>query len=499
MREGCSIFDTSSYTQHALEIWSQIQKEIFSDSDDEIKNESLRTLTTIINKISQSNEERFTSILKDISITVKGNLLPGSKLFEPSANILLYVALASQECATYMMKEVIPLLTNTFNIITPSAKKAIILKTVIPFVKAYLNQCNEVNLTEYEELETVPILCLKASMEEESSLKATGFDGLSDLVENLPLPIRMSVYRYLHKIIIIPQEQNVRISVLNCFKNLSTIYQDEINEYVLYKTKINDPCQLDLYLNALNVIANLNYFKDIVSDTLLYYAAENIHLAVVAVKNLKQLLEKESKNIAIIETFLQKRTVKKFVNYAITEDIINRNSNHELLLYIASILKILIGSQRCEIQSNIIKQQLHIIDNFKEKSEEVYVFLLDGLLSRFRKAVPLDHNILDMLTTISLTNKNDLVRDIATQLLANLINKQAEGEHLNHCLDIIKKHCLKTINSSKSNVIVTLSWITKALVMRNHFQGNLWTELVRIHPRTSYSLSETVIKFIVFV
>lgn len=396
--------------------------------------ECLNTLTTVINKISQSEKENFISVLNNITSTLKGNLLPDSKLFQPSISILFHTALGSQESSLYITKEIVPLLTNTFVISHDPTQKATLLKALVQIIKAYLKYCNEKNDVKNNHFHTVPLLCLKASVETDNNLRLTGFESLTDLAEILSVDVRLSLYKHLHDVIKTePESTDVRISVLNCLKKFSIIYPDEIREHVLYMPKLIDHSFLNLYLNALCAVAHLSYFKEIVTDCLLTYSVDEVALATIAQKNIKYLLKRECNNVGLLEIFIQKKTINKLIEYSLMNISTNNDSIIELFQCTSSILKILIGCQDSNIQNETISCQINVIKS-SEHSEELYVLLLDGILSRARKGLLLDSSMLKFLTKTSITNNNIVIRDVSTQLLANLINKHPDGNYYVLCL-----------------------------------------------------------------
>lgn len=368
------------------------------------------------------------SILNNITTTLKGNLLPESKLFQPSISILLHTALGSQESSVYIVKEIVPLLTNTFAISPNPTQKAVLLKTLLEFVKTHLKHNNEKIFINNDHLDTVPLLCLKASTETENNLCSAGFESLADLVEILSLNVRLSLYKHLHIVIVEQKSTEIRAAILKCFKNVSVLYPNEVVDNVLYKCKITDPSALYLYLDALCVIADIEYFREIVTDYLILYSVDDLEFAVIAVKNIKKLLEREYSNKELLNKFIQKGIITKFVEFAITNVHCNNDLIFELLVHVSSVLKILIGSQDYELQNEIISCQINVISSY-EHFEELYLLLLDGLISRVRNGLSPDSRMLVFLTKNSVVNHNILIRDISVQLLANLINKYPNGNY----------------------------------------------------------------------
>ncbi|KAJ8911611.1 hypothetical protein NQ315_015945 [Exocentrus adspersus] len=486
LRDGCMVFSPSSYYTHSTEILFQLQKEVFSDKDNIIKIDCLNTLTAVINKVSQCEENYDYAALNNIVTTLKGNLLPNSKLFQPSVDILLHIAAASEQSSIYVLKKIVPLLVNTYSILSNSSEKVIILKALTQFIKAHIRYGN--NLSKSDEFSTVSMICLKACTEIDEELRSTGFDSIANLAELLPEDTRIVLYKCLQNIIMKPEPAYVRVSILKCLKTFSNHYPAEINNNVLQKAKIGDKTSLNLYLNSICSIAGIKYFRDIVTDSLINYDVCDIELSIVSLKNMEQLL-KETYDVELLQVLLQKQAVNKLVEYAL-KTMHYDNDYTELLVYISNVLKMVIGPQDYEIQSNLINYQTNRIDSCRERSEELYMFLMDGLTSRVRKGLSPDCKIIVLFTKISITNSNSLIRDVSVQLLANLINKYPEGDNFIKCLDEIKENCLIYINMYKPNVILVISWIIKALVMRNHPEASFWIDLLLNHLKHDCSVAK---------
>ncbi|RZC35490.1 aminoacyl tRNA synthase complex-interacting multifunctional protein 1, partial [Asbolus verrucosus] len=259
----------------------KLLKELFNNPKPEVEAACLTTLTAVIKKMSPNPSLNGT--VKDISDTVKRNLLPDSRLFEPSWKLLLHVAKASRDSCSFIVKDIAPILINTFNITATSGPKMVVLTVLVQFFYCYMNLLDDV---EFDELKSIPLLCLKAALDENNDLSRTGFDGLRQISKFLP-----------------------------------------------------------------------------------------------------------------------------------------PHQNHLLLL--------------------------------------------DGILSRLRRDVKIDYSVLNILTEVTLKENNDFMRNVAVQLLANLINKCDDENVLQNYL-----------NQFDENVsdLTLLTWLTKALVMRNHEKANIWID-----------------------
>ncbi|KAJ3643831.1 hypothetical protein Zmor_026518 [Zophobas morio] len=450
---GCSSFDVSSYVQHSTEIWSQIQKEMFSNPNPAVDNACLKTLTALIKKIS--SDAAVTTTVKDISDTIKRNLLPDSKLFEPSAKLLLGVANGSPLSSDLITKDVVPIFVNTFNISTTPSHRAVVLKTLIQFFDSYvaLHQ-----VIECEELQKVPILCVKASLDDSNELRKAGFDGLKQIAKFLSSEVRFSVYDNLQKLLLVPQAKDVRNSILECFNELATNFADEIKDRLVNNGEITSEITLEGYLNALCVIAADGNFTNIVVDIFLDYLQKGVNLGQVVVKSLRNLINKYENNDNVVNIIYEKNLIKLLIDWSLLNE---NNAEIKCLQDVDFILKSIIGKQSSQRQTEIIKE-LSRVDLVSGRR----VFLLDGLLCNLRRDVEIDYRVVDDLSALITRESDNFIKSTAAQLLANIINK-CDLDKLPMCLDKINKN---------QTDLTTISWVTKALVMRNHTTANSWTE-----------------------
>jgi DNA repair/transcription protein MET18/MMS19 len=453
---GCLTFDNTSYVQHSTEIWSQIQKELFNTPAPVVEAACLSTLVAVIKKISLDSS--LNSTVKDISDTLKGNLLPDSRLFEPSAKILLNAAKASHTSCTIISKEIVPILINTFNITTTATHKVALLNVLINFFESSV----KLYKLEFDELNKIPILCLKASVDENDSLRKIGFDGLRQISQFLSIDLRYSVYDNLQKLLLIPQTNDVRNSILNCLDELAKNYPNEVKEKLIGVGEITNVQTLEAYLDALSVIVIQGFFTNTVVDILFEYLRKNVSLGQTAVNSLKNILLKHDGDENVLSVLIERGTISTLVDWFLSEE---DNLGAESVESVAFILKSIIGNQSSDRQREILFKEFPKVDLIKS----VRIFVLDGLLCRLRRDVQIDYKILDDLMALIRTKNNDFVKNVAVQLLSNLLNKCDENTLQNYLT-----------RYESNNDITTMSWITKALVMRNHEKANLWTDKVFI-------------------
>jgi len=122
------------------------------------------------------------------------------------------------------------------------------------------------------------------------------------------------------------------------------------------------------------------------------------------------------------------------------------------------------------------------------------IIIFDGLLTRLHKDVTLEYDIVDDIFEVALNSEETFVRQIAVQLLANMLNKNTDDESLQKTLNKIINECNSILNNSSTNgklinVIDITSWVTKALVMKGYQLAEVWTdrlfELLEAHKEAA--------------
>lgn len=354
-------------------------------------------------------------ILKNISDTVKGNLLPEAKLFKPSAEVLLFSAKASKLCCIFIINEVMPFLTNTFKIDTKVDNKIKLLNCAVKFCTIYYS----FNIDESEIIKSVHILLLEAILHINDDLRATGFYSAAEIVRFLPSDIRKMIYKKIGEIIIQIGDSPLRKATLYCLKNMATYYADEFRELVLDKIQFENSHSLDLYLNSLCALSEVDSFKEFVVKTLIHHLRDNTN---ISVKHMRTILEQNDSSL--IKLFLENGTIESLINIGLKY---SSPTATELLINISAVLKIMIGSQNRDIQTQIVDSFLEQIHGFIHESE-LAVILLNGLVIRLLKDIYIDLRVLDTTINLAISSNSELVREVSIQVFANMLNKRSIGK-----------------------------------------------------------------------
>ncbi|KAG5892829.1 hypothetical protein JTB14_032423 [Gonioctena quinquepunctata] len=452
----------------------QLLKEIFNNNcAPGIKTECLRTLSDVINKISQDDEfEQYKDVLKNIIDTLKGNLLPESKLFGSSAQVLVHAALGSRNASNYVAEEIVPLLMNIYLMAGNPDQKTVMLKALVDMTKCFLKYHKSLdNQDNIPELSKVPLLCLESLNNIDCRIninyQEVGFDSLAALAHCLSPEVRSKLYAHLRTSILTIDQPDLRTSMLECLKTMATCYGDELKERVFLDIH-SDPRVVDKVLHAQCFLVNLNGYRDFVINSFLT-CITNEEFSSVALKNLRALLDKQVDQRNLSAALIQKGLVDTLIELSSSH-----SNSQETLINISKVLKLLIGPQSSETQTKIVDEHLEQLYD-KTVSSKINLILLDGMVSTLRKDIQVDYKVLELCLDIAI-GQVDEVRETAVQLLANLINKRSEDELLTEYLGRIKDKCTESLKKSQSSSILTISWITKALLMRNHPQSMIWLD-----------------------
>lgn len=424
---------------------------MFQTTNPEIEQACLKTLTAVMKKIS--DDPILQTTVKNIADTLKGNLFPDSKLFQPSTKLLLSVALASSNAANLITKEIAPILINMYNIVTIPTQKISILRVSAELFKIYtrfhkISDCGEVS--------QVPILCLKASRDH-GDISQVAFYCLSDISGKLPENIRILVYDNLKKMMEVSQDK----AILKCLESLAEKYPEEVNSHLLGNTETYN----QFYLDALCTLVHLDFFTEIIIDKILSYMIKDLNSVIVF---LEKILIKHENHYRIYKMLNKRNVISLLIESALTNNI-----NDVTFEKISFILKTLISKMSRDEQIEIIQKELP-----KTKNN---IFLLDGILSHVRRDVEINYDILNDLNEVVNSDRKNIV----VQLIANIINKCQDGKKT-----FRKKYSLILLFienviqgylgqfNDKNPDLVLMAWITKALVMRNHQMANIWTDKV---------------------
>lgn len=436
-----------------------------NNNDSELESACLDSLSSYIAKLSTGDENTFRHHLKDITDTLKGNLFPEAKLFEITCKILLHITEASQSAARLTAKEILPILTNTYNITKTPAHHVKIFKVLVDFAKI-LNGIYDEN----EELQHIPALVVGALVHGDSEMKIAAWNsiGVVKLSENL----KQCVFENIRNNIMKPLPVELREALLVCFQILAIKYPVEIKCEIIEKIELNNGVALQLFIEAIGRISTHKPFIEIVFPIIIRYCLGCVGEAEVAFSCLCDILEKQEGNRDVMTYLIESLdAIKQMIKWAVQNEIADKQN---LLENVSITFKILVGSLNAQQQEELVATEINeILKQYKVRPNTIHIVLLNGLLLRLHQDVNVGNEVID--TIFAETFGSHYINDMLVQLLANVLNKTKEEAVLCTYLEKISAKCNAEVNCVNVKVI---SWITKALLMRNYVKTNDWIEKV---------------------
>lgn len=128
-------FGVNGIKIYLTELWIILRKEIIPGGDLELKNASLKAVTTIIDTISSDVEVR-ESFINDITTDLKSSLYDVQlSLFRPSVKILECVAMINKDSCIQVLKAIVPVFLGQYSTKTAIVDKVILIETLNSFIK----------------------------------------------------------------------------------------------------------------------------------------------------------------------------------------------------------------------------------------------------------------------------------------------------------------------------------------------------------------------------
>ncbi|CAG9769601.1 unnamed protein product [Ceutorhynchus assimilis] len=466
LKIGCKTYQTETYNQFSIEIWSQIQKEIFNTSDDDFKHKCLETLKEIIHKLSLGDQKNFENSVLDITDTLKGNVLPDSKLFSQSSDILIYVARASEVSARLVAKKVLPLLENTFKITNNPKHKSVILHTIIEFVKAVIETNPKVDFSSFEEIAEVPSLCLQATSDQDDHIIIEGYQGLTEILQYLPKNLSNIYSDMLRQALTVNMGQ-VKPVLKESLRKMAKICPQEVEELILSIGKPFDNVCVDNYLDSLDALIEFAQFEEYIIETYIHYSTANVGSCAIALRHLSD--NSTGRLDHINQGLMQKNFIETLVHF------LAQINNDELLQkdFLKAINEFLVNSLKNEKKQKAI----YLAEsNKKFCNKNIYATVLSGLIIPLQRETFEDYDKIDFLMDCSLNSAEEFVREISMEVIGNILNKIDDDSILQDKLNKIKNFC-GSVNEHDAKIWLA-SWVTKGLMTRNHPKALEWTDMI---------------------
>lgn len=470
LKMGCGVFSEESFLLHSTELWASIQKEVYSASGDyEIESLALDTLSAIVSRISSSNTDTFKALLSNITDTSKLNLRPDAKLFSATGKILEAVTKSSKVSAEHVIKQCIPLMMNTYQIVSTIPERLIVFQQLISIVAIY---SKSYNLNEMEELKLIPNLCLQAAIEDHPQIRALGLKSLGILHNALSEEIRVNFYKSMRVYLVIKQERIVREAFHHCLIQLTSSYTKEVLP-VIQEVQISSEDDLIVFMDCLVEIALIS--DDIFQFLFQKCIGDDLNTSTHAFSALKQVFIKEE-SVEFLENYLQKFDLLNVLIDWVFSKLELLNTRDKMMKDVGEVLRVIVSCHNCDKQRIIVEKHLNrVIELFGLDKIDVSVFVLSGLIVRLDREVLSDFRMPDFIIEIATKTTSELVQVEAFQLIANYLNKLDSEDEITRILVAIET---SSTNVDIARQVGLCTWVTKALVMRSHPQTDKWINLM---------------------
>lgn len=397
-------------------------------------------------------------MLSNIVDTLIGNLSTSSKFHTQSRKLLYHCAIASQEACEYVVERIAPTL---FAMNDHSS--------LVLFTKQYIVFHGELTGT----LDVVPIMCLDAAFNDtEDSTKIAALSGLNQLSEWLPQDIRNKFYRNAAVCLVTSQSMPVRKALISCYQAFAKKYVTEVKTEIIDKLQFKSDSSARWYLEALAAVATLDGYIETVLHLIIEHCLNDYtEITQLALENLRNLVvTNESNNSFISYIVHEANLINKLTNHCI-----NSSSNLQVVETISVTLKTLVGSLSKELQCTLVLRNIEAaIDRYRSTKNASLIIVISALMLNLHPDVLNDCQQDLMHDLLNCDRECDpCVRETATQLLANILNKSVDVTlQLN---EISNK--MQLFNDEEDQVRVCV-WVTKALLMRGHVETDKWISKV---------------------
>lgn len=315
------------------------------------------------------------------------------------------------------------------------------------------------------------MLCL-SDTESEEILKVA-LNSLANLADIMSEENRDKVYCTINQHLHTKLLANVEPVLLAFAKK----YPNEVMEKVLNMLLKRELLNADNAGYTIETVCLLVSIPDF-TDAALTFTFANIfdtndsQIQIVALTNLRQLLETNLDDLLLTDLYKNYQLIDKFFNF------VNSNINSCILVQISDILRLMVKSldaaeQTVVIEKYLPKMNLQRID---------HLYLTAGLLGYLNENVQLDHfeAIVNELTQLSLSTKDEQIQQICNQLLCSLFNKMPDNEKHNSILRRTITYLETEIKKNNKKAVEVVSWISKGLLARGHSDAAELINTVRI-------------------
>ncbi|KAG5672682.1 hypothetical protein PVAND_002792 [Polypedilum vanderplanki] len=486
---AASIFEAKSTLEHFEDIWQALKNELLPGSNNkEIRAKALEAIVSIIKAVEHDKANLELILSQIFTITIGTLLNRDSNLFKPTLELVIKCAEACDHSCMYVANKFLPITITeltTNEEITDIEKREVledflkILQIITDknILKDYANDNYMLNIQK----QLMKIFISPC----DSELLQSTWKVITKLVPILSDENRIIIYSKLKVELLKPSPQEDE-----CLLELAKVYPNEVHKLVLEDFLLKNYDDSVLAKNIFTTLSPMlsvaelrEHIIEVICVNLFNNKSSLIQLVVLEV--LREILTKsKSPEIAMI-LHTEWRLIIKLIDLIKNSDV----ENAQKVMYEASIVMSLV------MRTLPVEKQMEIIDNYlpsmKLQSSVSDLYVTSGILGFLDASVPLQghfEQLIDELTKLSLTTKDDETRKIANQLICSLFNRAPiDDKHrkiLDKILDLIKDE----IKKHNHHAVIMLGWIAKGLLASGHPDASTILETLSElldHPKLS--------------
>lgn len=524
LQKCCKTFTVEGMAKYLYDIFQSFHREVVPGTDKEVCSEALAALKDLVHMLSiapvKEDQVKFLHGILENIIGVACQELQDVQLslFLPTARMLLTVTQASPAACHQVVTVVAPLLMSQYHKGSSLEGKIVLLQTLTTFLAV----CEEQHITSTTAPDLVPIwtdihnVYMNAAQHVKPDIRFEGIHGFLISARSLCCETRQQVYELLCTYVKHEDSPQVRQEVTACLKELARLFPDEVMEAVVLSklqwTKdsgsgdATNALLVPRCMDALCEIAVAEPFTTYIVPQILdfitgKFQADECRAGIRSLRTLVEAPESGSK----LHTYLcvQCGAVSRLVSWwlrGIQEDKHPQIFyNEDLLVNIAKVVSTILRTQPTSVQSEVVAEFIPCFLDSGLSPEDISfrpleassswhvtqsVVLLEALLSPLRHDVNIAYMscLVKRLQTLAIHTSHSLTSRSAARFAASLVNKARDDADLTLLLSDLLAMLMDTVDGDDvpvmqaTNAVSSLSWLTKALIMRGHIQTDTWID-----------------------
>ncbi|XP_054259034.1 MMS19 nucleotide excision repair protein homolog [Macrosteles quadrilineatus] len=453
--EAAEVWPGHVIAPHLGALWQTVRADLLPPRDLQTAEVALKALQAIIRT---SNEPYLSPVVTSVMSCCEVFLSDVQmSMFEPSFRLLLSIMQSNTIACLSLSKKLLPKLISLLKV-TDKNMCDVILDKITSFVEVCLqmNPTFEFSPDTWKEV----VACTDTSMQ--------AYYTLVPGVAQIDFDCRLRLYQNI--MLHLTSSPTLGSACIKCLQAMAMIHADEVEEHVLKKISFDDKGknvnQAKKEFEIVCSLAVVNTFHstlDQLFNNFVTHGEPYLSLAISCLRNLLEIdIEKNNKKLF---KFL-------FSHSCVISKLINLQVEEENLLNSAAVVRTLVASQEPSDQARCVPSYTKVVLQHKKQLNRV-VFL-EALLGPLWPQVTIltPEEIMTYIVPVAMNCfESELSRTYALQLLASIINKSADNVILDRVSQIIASY-----EAEKESTVCACSYITKALVIRNHPVMRLWID-----------------------